>query len=161
MAGLRYGGTVRTLVHRAKFHERRDAIDLLAAPLVHAIRARREFDRVECVVPVPLHPLRRFRRGFDQAEILARFVARELDLPVITGALRRRRLNAPQSLTASGAKGRNVANAFRPGRRLDAIARRTVLLVDDVLTTGSTADAAASALLQGGARRVLLGVAAT
>jgi ComF family protein len=108
-----------------------------------------------CVVPVPLYPWRRLRRGFNQAADLAR----GLDLPVVH-ALWRIRSTAPQAgLTAAGRR-RNVRGAFRLSpllsarRRQDAIGGRVIVLVDDVMTTGATLGACAGALEAAGAREV-------
>jgi ComF family protein len=104
-------------------------------------------------VPVPLHPWRRLRRGFNQAADLAA----QLDVPVVH-ALRRVRWTAPQAGLTAAARRRNVRTAFalaapwlRPAAPLE---QRVVLLVDDVRTTGATLDACARVLRAAGAREV-------
>ncbi|MBI4536445.1 MAG: ComF family protein [candidate division NC10 bacterium] len=106
----------------------------------------------DVLVPVPLHWRRRWRRGFNQAEVLARAVGRAMGISVAGRALRRVRATPPQQGDPE-ARRRNVRDAFRvprPGQ----IAGRRVLLVDDVFTTGATANAAARALLAAGAAEV-------
>jgi ComF family protein len=112
------------------------------------------------VVPVPLHWWRHWRRGYNQAETLARAVAAGLGLPCWPRCLRRIR-NTPQQTLQSSPTSRqaNVHGAFapRPGYRM---AGKRVLLVDDVLTTGATASEAARALRRGGAGSVAVAVLA-
>ncbi|MEM8930867.1 MAG: ComF family protein [Acidobacteriota bacterium] len=115
--------------------------------------------RCDAVVPVPLHWRRRMVRGFDQAERIATGVADELGLP-LWSALRRRRATRPQSLEARAPRRRRLADAF-VCRYPERIAGRRLLLVDDVLTTGATLDAAARTLVRGGARVAVLVVART
>jgi ComF family protein len=107
----------------------------------------------DALVPIPLHPGRRSERGFNQAELLADACAAAWHLPVLRRAIRRVRATPPQTALDAAARRRNVAGAFavvRPGE----VAGRQLLLVDDVLTTGATAGAAAQALLDAGARAV-------
>ena len=104
---------------------------------------------VQAVVPVPLHPLKKWRRGFNQAEIIARGVAEGLAgaggrsaLPVAADLLRRRRYTSTQTRKSASARRTGIAGAFELNRRslarLKAAGVRHVLLVDDVMTTGAT-----------------------
>lgn len=104
------------------------------------------------IAPVPLHPLRRRERGYDQAELLAEALARCLDRPVIA-PLERARSTPPQVGRDRAARMANVASAFRavPGR----VPRASIALVDDVATSGATLEAAARPLLEAGATAVV------
>ncbi len=146
-----YEGTARELVHAFKFR----AMTALAGPMASlmAEAVRRHELRVDLVAPVPLSGLKQRLRGYNQAEALARVLARKLDLPLQSRALVRRRHAPPQTRSADvEARRRNVADAFVC--REQGIAGRRVLLVDDVTTTGATLDACASALKAAGARSV-------
>ncbi len=123
-----------------------------------ARRRRRDRDRAHAAsalfVPVPLHPLRRLERGYDQAWSLARVVATELDLPA-RRLLRRRRWTEPQGGAGVASRTANVAGVFRPVRgAARALRDREVWLVDDVLTSGATLSECAAVLRRCGAVRV-------
>jgi ComF family protein len=108
----------------------------------------------DMVIPVPLHPLRLWRRRYNQSAELARRLARDWSLAYDPGTLARSRSTPSQGLMASArARRRNVLSAFKvhdPAK----VAGRRILLVDDVLTTGATVDACARALKRAGALRV-------
>jgi ComF family protein len=110
------------------------------------------------VIPVPLHWRRRFARGYNQAERIARPLASRLELP-FSAALSRRRATPPQSLLGRDDRLANLRSAFRV-RRPERIRGLHLLLVDDVATTGATLDAAAAALKNAGAAAVTALVAA-
>lgn len=135
----KHGGQIPLLHHLA---------GLLAEDAPHRIRLQ-EWDGL---IPVPLHWTRRWRRGFNQAAVLARAVGRRHDLPVLRGCLCRVRATPLQQGDAE-ARRKNVREAFAV-RRADRIAGRRWLLVDDVFTTGATADACARELLRAGAADV-------
>jgi ComF family protein len=114
---------------------------------------------VDLVVPVALHWWRRLRRGFNQSEYLSGGIARSLGLEHRPGWLRRVRPTRSQTELSASERRENVRGAFRAGRGA-ILAGRSVLLIDDVLTTGSTASEAARALRVGGAGAVHVAVLA-
>lgn len=128
--------------------------------LMGEIWARRDYLRfsllaVDVVVPVPLHPWRRFIRGYNQSEALARGLARILALPCKTSWLRRSRHTPRQVGKSAEERRKNVIGAFRAQKVPEKI---SILLVDDVLTTGATASEATKALLEAGASRVIVAI---
>jgi ComF family protein len=147
VAAGRYEGALRDLVHALKYDGRRS----LSRGLGGMMRARGAavIDACEVAVPVPLHPSKRRARGFNQADDLARV----LGLP-LAGALRRVRKTAAQADLAADARLVNVRSAFAMTRQQPRIAGRTVLLVDDVTTTGATLNECALTLRAGGAAEV-------
>ncbi|MEA1834521.1 ComF family protein [Methylobacterium durans] len=148
-----YDGTAREIVHRLKYEDRLD----LAVPMARmmAARGRELLAEADCVVPVPLHRWRLFRRRFNQAALLARPIARSSGLPFEPGALKRVRATRSQVGLSRAGRAANLQGAFRvPEAGRPRLQGRRVLLVDDVTTTGATANAAARALLRGGATAV-------
>jgi len=106
------------------------------------------------LVPVPLHPVRRFERGYDQALLLARVVARETGTP-LARALSRARATEVQGAPGARSRSANVAGAFRPRRGARAaVEGAEAWLVDDVVTSGATASECARVLRSLGALRV-------
>jgi ComF family protein len=147
-----YGGIVRDALHALKYSgERR-----LADPLGAAMAARWAEAAVggDLIAHVPVHAARRAARGFDQAALLARAAARPLGLPAVP-ALCRERATTPQFELGRDRRAANVAAAFAvdPARAAQ-VRDRWVVLVDDVVTTGSTLVACAEALLHAGAAAV-------
>lgn len=147
-----YGGELAVALRRLKFSGRRDVARTLA-PLIGPPLARAAAG-CDLVVPVPLHRRRMARRGFNQAALLVRHALP--GRPVDALSLRRVRATLPQTGLDARARQSNVAGAFAvlPSRRARVTGRR-VLLVDDILTTGATMAAAASALVAAGAHAVV------
>lgn len=148
-----YEGGLRTLVHELKYHGRRRVAGRLADALLSEDRVRRLLGPGVVLVPVPLHPRRRRERGFNQSELLAAALGRRTGLPSCAAALVRRTATPPQTGLSAAARRRNVVGAFAVRRRA-RVAGRVVVLVDDVLTTGATAEACARVLRAAGAAEV-------
>jgi len=147
-AAFVYQGVARELVHALKYR----GLSALAVSMASSLTgpARVPGLVAEAVVPVPLSGLRRRTRGYNQAELLARELARELGLPLLPRALRRVRSAPPQARSAGAdERRRNVEGAF--ASRDVAVAGRRILLIDDVTTTGATLDSCATALKAAGA----------
>jgi ComF family protein len=107
------------------------------------------------VVPIPHHWRRWFARGYNSAEAVAERIARRLRLPLQLKILRRHRYTKPQTTLVPSERRKNVRGAFVAKRKKD-LHGATVLLVDDVLTTGSTCHHAAKALKAAGAKAVIV-----
>ena len=125
----------------------------VAATFGSLLAAHYPFAGDAVLVPVPLHRSRLRARGFNQALLLARALGRRRGLHVLSRALTRVRATNAQAGLGAAERRRNLHGAFVV-RRPDAVRDRAVVLVDDVLTTGATADACARALRAAGAARV-------
>lgn len=150
-AGL-YEGALREIVHAFKYEGRRS----LANPLGALMRETGPavLQGCDCSVPVPLHPWRRMRRGFNQA----RDLAARLDRPIADALWRVRSTKSQMSLPAD-ARGTNIRGAFMCSPFV-SVEDQVVVLVDDVRTTGATLDECAKVLLRAGALEVRALVAA-
>jgi ComF family protein len=142
-----YEGTLRKLIHLFKYSGMRALDKPLGKLLAAALPQDRQFD---AVIPVPLHWRRRWQRGFNQSELLGKWIARRRGIPLIK-ALRRNSATRSQAGLSNSQRRENVAGAFRGRRR---VAGLRILLVDDVMTTGATAGACARALKKAGAKSV-------
>jgi ComF family protein len=149
-AAVAYGDISRSIALRLKYGRKTALARTMARymrPLVGELPG-------DCIlVPVPLHPRRLWNRGFNQSAIVAREIGRRTGIPVAVDALRRTRSTPPLKGMGMRQRRRTVAGAFRaldPSR----VRGRTVILIDDVMTTGSTANACARVLKRAGAERV-------
>jgi ComF family protein len=152
-----YSGSLREIVHAFKYEGRRVLAPRLAGMMRSA--GRDILDGADALVPVPLHPWRAMARGFNQADDLAT----HLGLP-IWRVLRRRRHGPPQASLPAARRHSNVRGAYAlrsgvpaasiRGRLRARLRGRTVVLVDDVMTTGATLNACAEVLVSAGAQAV-------
>jgi ComF family protein len=151
-----YEGTLRELIHLYKYGR----IQTLSQPLADLLAAALPLEeRFDAVTAVPLHWRKQWQRGFNQSELLARAIARRRGIPVVR-ALRRTRSTQTQAGLSNTERRRNVAAAFQCRGSARTLTGQRVLLIDDVMTTGSTAASCARALkLAGVAKVVLLTVA--
>lgn len=146
-AGALFGGPIADAIHALKYGGRPEA----ALPLGRWLAGRVRLPEGVAVVWVPLGRRRRIERTYDQAMLLAVSLARAAGRPVLRGALRRVRETPPQVGRDRVSRARNVEGAFAAS---PAVAGRDLVLVDDVVTTGATAEAASRALRDAGAREV-------
>ncbi len=153
-----YDGLLRQVVLRLKDRRSEGLAELIAQHWARVARQQLSELGADVLVPVPLHLWRRLVRGYNQSAALARGLSLGLGIPC-RHWLRRLRHTPRQTAQSAAARRTNVRGAFavRPGA---AVKGRSVLLVDDVMTTGSTASEAARALRAGGAHRVVVAVLA-
>jgi ComF family protein len=135
------------VVHALKYDQRPQLARALGRELARAVPSG---PRVDLVIEVPLHPARRRERGYNQAAMLADALAEAIAAPRLAGALRRVRPTRAQARLDPAQRRRNVADAFRVERPA-ALEGRSILLVDDVLTTGATLESALATLAAAGA----------
>ena len=144
-----YEGELRKLIQLFKYGGTPTLARPLGMLLASALPREKAFD---LVVPMPMHWRRRWSRGFNQAELLADVLAARLGFAKLN-AVRRRKATPPQAGLTGAQRRKNMSGAFKV-RNADRIRGKRILLVDDVLTTGSTAAACARALKRAGAAYV-------
>ncbi|HEY7754099.1 MAG TPA: ComF family protein [Steroidobacteraceae bacterium] len=155
-APYRYEFPLPELVHRFKYRGQLFIGRLLGTLLARRL-AERGRPRVDALVPVPLHPAREARRGYNQAREIAQFAGAALRLPVRADLARRVRDTEEQAALPAIVRATNVSGAFEVTTRVPPL---SVAIVDDVLTTGATAEALARALKDAGCRHVEVWAAA-
>ena len=148
-----YRGPLERLLHAFKF-ERHDFVDAALAELLDDVLRDREFD---AVVAVPMSRAKLRRRGYNQAELLGRALARRTGIAYESSFMTKRLERRTQSTLARGDRAANVRGAFRSSA---AVRERAVLLVDDISTTGETLRACALSLRRAGAKRICCAVVA-
>jgi len=149
----RSDGVVRELIHRFKYSGHYYLRRLLAEFLLEAIRDERIASKpVDAFVPVPLHPARRRERGFNQAAALAEVISRQTAIPVLD-CIERRSYTKTQTQFDRSERKRNLRNAFAL-RKNNVVVGKNLVLLDDVLTTGSTLHECALVLREGGVESV-------
>lgn len=155
VAVARYAGEFRELILRFKYHRAAYLAPYLGSLLAGRIRETGMADQVRVLLPVPMGRWKTFWRGYNQAELLADHAGRALGRPVRRGALVKVRNTPAQSRLHRDQRMVNLKGAFsiRPGTDFRD---QTLILVDDVLTTGATANECTEALLKCGAREVFV-----
>ena len=159
VAWAAYSGPVKEMIVRMKREEDRAIAAAIGRETVAVVSGAGFGAEIDCVVAVPAERPIASRHDFNQAEVMASVVARGLRSRHIESALAKVRRTAKQAWLPSTARFPNVKDAFRAVRKR-GIRGKTVLLVDDVMTTGATAAECSKALLEGGAKRVYAAAAA-
>ena len=137
------------IIHLIKFSRRRSLAPLAAGAMAHALRTQSDILPGAVLVPVPMHPSAVRRRGFNQAELLAAEIAQSVQGSTVDKGLRKTVRTRRQSVTGHQSRADNVRGVFRwEGDPLDG---KTVVLVDDLVTTGATVASCASELVAAGA----------
>jgi ComF family protein len=149
-------GVLQQVVHLMKYGGMKSLGVRLGTEVGSRILTNPEFMSQDALVPVPLHKLKQRERGYNQAEYLCRGISAVTRIPVMSSLLLRKRYTESQTELDRNARKKNVSGAFvlNPKCR-EKIEGRSFILVDDVMTTGSTVNACARELLDHGAERVL------
>jgi ComF family protein len=154
VAALAYEFPVDRLVTALKYLHKIEYARVMGELLsirVHELAGEANYRWPDCIVPVPLHPLRVLQRGFNQAAEIARWVAREHSLPIKTGLVRRIRHTQGQAGLSRRARSGNVHNAFKVKGN---VSQWRIALLDDVVTTAATTGELARLLKRAGAAEV-------
>lgn len=143
---------VSTSIYRFKYQNQRVFGSCYAQEIVRGCGAAIRKWEPDMIVPVPLHPARKRKRGYNQAEILAREIGGLTGIPVEAGILERVRDTAPQKALSHSKRRKNLQGAFAVRKRLEHGGK--ILLIDDIYTTGNTISSAAKVLKEAGAGKV-------
>lgn len=152
-AAVELNETAKTLIYRLKYSDHLECAHSMATLMSRA--GAQIIAQADMIIPMPLHFLRIWKRKYNQSEKLARIIAQKNQKPLELNALRRHKHTPPQVGKTKSQRLSNVQNAFaltKTGKL--KIQGKTILLIDDVFTTGATADSATKTLLRGGAASV-------
>lgn len=152
-----FDDSIRSLIHALKYRGKTLPGQILGEILGGRISAAGLFPSV--IVPVPLHSARRRERGYNQSEVIARAVGRVLKCQVSNNMLTRVRATPSQTHLGGDERKKNMDGAFRVNKSA-AVHGQIFLLIDDVITTGATVNACAQALIEAGAKEVVVGAVA-
>ncbi|MDO5425658.1 MAG: ComF family protein [Eubacteriales bacterium] len=152
ICAVSYEGAMRNAVGRFKYQNKRCYAEFFTEIMWKAAEKHLRIWKPDVVIPIPLHPKRRKKRGFNQAYLLAKPIGERLGVPVLEHGLLRTVPTSPQKNLDRKKRQINLKRAFKIGA--DDVKLKRVLLVDDIYTTGSTIDAAAMVLRRAGAKEV-------
>jgi ComF family protein len=148
-----FSPVVQSLIHNLKYSDLPAVGRFLGAQAAQFIQQNEPFPWIDVIAPVPLHAVRKRHRGYNQADVIARTCARNTGIPYIANLIKRARYTQTQTKLNRTQRQQNVTGAFRvhPAHRIQG---KSVVIMDDVFTTGATTNAIAEALKAGGASKV-------
>ena len=151
-----YNNTVKASLSNFKYKGRREFAEYYADKLYEHFHTALSKINISAVVPVPIHPERLKSRGYNQAELIAGILAKKLNLPIITDYLVRSKNTLAQKNLDPVSRRKNLKEAFRINKNSKFYTSqiKNVLLIDDIYTTGSTADACSAILKETGTEKV-------
>lgn len=147
-----YEGKIRQSMYRFKYSNKREYADFYGKEAARLYTDWIRKRKIEVIVPIPMYPGKKRRRGYNQAEVFARALGRELGILVDTRLVKRVRNTVPQKELNDRERRNNLKNAFQLLPNI--VKYNQILLVDDIYTTGSTMDAVTETLLFAGAKNI-------
>jgi ComF family protein len=148
-----YEGPLRETIHRWKYEEKSYLTNFFGEKLAEGFQRYWDFESFDLLIPVPLHPHRLRERGFNQALLLVKELNRRTQIRYSKKLLQKKRLTTPQVHLSGGEREKGVRGSFHIQRE-EEVEGKSILLVDDVYTTGATVNECAKVLLKAGAERV-------
>jgi ComF family protein len=141
-------GTLQAAIHQLKYRGIKSIGEVLGKEVGEKIRAHREMSKADYLVPIPLHKVKQRERGYNQAEYIAAGITAVTGIPVAKDILIRARVTETQTKLNINRRRQNVGDAFQLHPKLSVdLKDKSIILVDDVITTGATMEAAASVLI--------------
>ncbi len=152
-AACLYEEPVRHLLHQFKYNGKTGLRKIFSRWMIDFVREYHiPIGEYDVMLPMPTDPLRLRERGYNQAELLAEILAQEFNIPLRTNIIQRHKITQPQSALSPKQRFTNLQGAFKINH--SSVRDKSIIIVDDLLTTGATAHAAAETLLNEGAAQV-------
>jgi len=148
-----YKDGARKLILKFKYSDKLFLAKDLGAQMADKFKELPFYEETDCLIPIPLNIIRRIKRGYNQAELLSREISKLSGKPVFSKILYRKKMTKPQFKLSKEERFNNLKNSFFV-KNEPQIHKKTVLLIDDIITTGATISACASALKKHGAKKV-------
>lgn len=152
---IRYDSDMKNIFHAIKYAKRRTALHIFYDYIHREKNYLEERIKSDIIIPVPISRTTFLKREFNQSEIIAKFLADILRIPLKNNILRRRNKTLPQSTLNKETRIKNIRNAFT-AHNIRCIRNKEILLIDDIFTTGNTVNECARILQQAGARRIVV-----
>lgn len=149
-----YKGAVKNTMYRFKYSNKREYATFFAKQAVERYGVWMKRMGIEVIVPVPMYPMKQKKRGYNQAECFAKEISKHMGIPSNVNLVCRNMDTAPQKGLGEKQRKNNLKNAFQSGKNV--VQYNCAMVVDDIYTTGSTAEAVAQELIKQGTRRVYL-----
>jgi competence protein ComFC len=156
----KYSGIIKDSLIRFKFYNKPGYYRTFAKLLSSRIMKVTDNRKFDIIISVPLHKNKELSRGYNQAYLISKALSKEISIPEFSYLLERSRPTDAQSLLGKGSRQENVRNAFRVTNK-DMVKDKSVLIVDDIMTTGCTLDECSRMLKEAGAKSVIAAVVAT
>ncbi|HUL21634.1 MAG TPA: ComF family protein [Thermodesulfobacteriota bacterium] len=148
-----FEGSLQTAIHRWKYEGKTHLTPFFAEWMAEGLNRFRELNSFDLLIPVPLHPRRLRERGFNQAVLLAKELSRRMGIPASHAILKKKRPTLPQVNLSGAEREKGLKETFHVVKKKE-LRGKSVLLIDDVYTTGTTVNECSRVLLEGGAGKV-------
>lgn len=152
IAAFQYNDMVSHSIYRFKYHNRRTYAEFYGSAIAEKYREEIRRWHAGVIIPVPIHERKMIKRGYNQAELIAKELGKNLNIKVDGGILKRVVNTRPQKEMSRNERKKNMEKAFKISKSV--VEYKKIILVDDIYTTGSTVDACAKVLLAAGAEEV-------
>lgn len=147
------GNEIQHLIHSLKYKKQFRIGKYLGKLISDQLSDKLNEWKIDLIIPIPLHQLKKVERGYNQSEIIAQGISSETNIPLLKRAVRRKKFTETQTHLSASERQQNVKDAFDV-KKNKLIKAKNILLVDDVITTGSTISECARVLLNAGANKI-------
>lgn len=152
---FKYEGKIRNLIIDYKFNDKPYLNELFAKIILKNAKICRKIKKYDIIIPVPIHKKRKNERGYNQSELIARKLAKNLNVELVTDSLIKQKNTLPQSTLSKKQREENVKTVYKIQNK-QKIENKKIILLDDIYTTGATAEECSKILKQNGAKEILV-----